>query len=307
MKKIFAVIVIAIIAIILLTCLGLNMYVKKQIIREAEKVLNTKVTVGSVDVAPFGGTVKIKNFAIENPQGFKNKNIFELSEVFIRIEKAKKIEGYWQFDIDDVIINNAQINNEVSQSGNNIAVLKEIIANKEEVTQAIPNQLKPITEESYKGKSKVLVAVDNLEIRNTKIDLSQNIIAETSSQLNIPNIKIRNIGTTDQPIFAEVAFRNVMEKFLNSVVQASVTSGIEGQLQGVLGGAIQDNLGKMGLENTTPAASGAAPLVPENNAVSPDASENAAEIKPSELPAETAPAETPAQTKGDETPASSED
>jgi hypothetical protein len=251
MKKFFILLLILIIALFALAGFGLNKVIKTGIETVGTQVLSTKVSVGNVDVSPFSGIIKIKNIQIANPEGFEQPNIFDVKEIDIKVISASSKGDYWFLEIDKIIVDEPKTHNEVNQSGNNIAILKSKILDAEAATN---NKTATDAEkaEAPKKPSNILVAIDTVNIKNSEVELTQNIIGSSSAKIGVENIKIRNIGTADQPLTTDVALKNILEKFFNSIVQTSknnqIKSAIEGALGNKLGGELKNAIQQIGLE-----------------------------------------------------------
>jgi hypothetical protein len=252
MKKLLLSLLGIFIVTVVIATLSINAVVKRQIIKVVESVVGSEVTIENINVSPFAGIIKLNNFAIKNPEGFRNKNIFEFSEVLITIDNIKKIKGYWAFNLPQVIVANPKIYNEVSVTGNNIAMIKKRLAEGVDKEAYDTDTNSPVNPEVFAEKPKVLVSIQSFEVVNSEVELSQNIVGETSSKVIVPKINVGNIGLYDEPLLVDIAFRNVLEKFLNSIVRESNKSITEERVESIIGGAIQESLDKMGIKNDEP-------------------------------------------------------
>ena len=215
MKK--AIIPIIIVVVIALGVLILNLgSASKGIIEKlASDALKTKVTIGKMDISLVDKSVVISNVTIQNPKGFKAKNLLEVAKIDV---KASDLMGD-TISIDYIKVTGLNAAYEVNTSGTNVNVIKK---NLKETSASKQNQSSSSTHKE--------IAIKQLEITNSNATA---YIADHKKEIALPPIKIFNIGTKTRPVLPSKAIATVINKIMTTV-SSSASKGIAKEKAGKL-------------------------------------------------------------------------
>jgi uncharacterized protein involved in outer membrane biogenesis len=208
-------------AIIVLALLAIFFFARDEIITSAinkagDKILKTDVSVKSVHSSLSDGSIEITNFKISNPgNGFAGDTLAKFATVEAQVEKASVFSDV--IVIKNVIINAPEFYYEFDKDGrSNITALLENL--KSEATTSSAHEKAEAKEASNKK-----VVIKNLEINSAKAAVSSKFAGVAlQKEINIPNIKLTNLGTEDNP----TTFGKVAEE-LSAVVLNGITKSDE--------------------------------------------------------------------------------
>ena len=167
------------------------------------QVTQTETSLGEVDVSLLSGRLALNNLAIGNPAGFKDKNVFELGNIFISFDPKSILSE--KIVVNDVVVSGVQVSTELNAQGKtNVA---ELLNN---VNQFIGTEDKDTVAPAQQGKVPAPVKEDDssksVVIRDLKIENSfvRAGIAGQMMEVALPEIHQQNIGEGRDESLAEV-------------------------------------------------------------------------------------------------------
>lgn len=213
--KIILGLVIAIIAIVALVAVlalqNINQLVKTAVETVGPDVVGTEVRLAEVDIKLQDGRGTLKGLTVANPAGYSQPLAFSLGEVALDIDPASLTKDVYV--IDEVLVSSADLFAEYKDlSNNNLQALVDNMGG-ESSEQATSN-----TEASADSGSDVLLAVKKFTFENSSIDVST---AEWGQRtVNLPAIRLTNLGTADKGLTPEQLTEKVMSQLLDQVKDA---------------------------------------------------------------------------------------
>lgn len=223
MKK--AIIPILVVAVVALGILILNLgSASKGIIEKlASDALKTKVSIGKMDISLVDKSVVISNVTIQNPEGFKAKNLLEVAKIDV---KASDLIGD-TISIDYIKVTGLNAAYEVNTSGTNVGVIKKNL----QATSASKQN------ENSSNMHKE-IAIKQLEITDSNATA---YVSGSKKEMALPPIKIFNIGTKTRPVLPSKAIATVVNKIMTTV-SSSASKGMVKEKAGKLLNNMDDKL-----------------------------------------------------------------
>jgi hypothetical protein len=213
-----------------------NKIVKNLIINEGSQTLGQQVSVGQIDTSILGSSVKISNIEIKNLEGFKNKNIIQIKNIYADFL-------FTSFFKDTVIIKNINIEG--------ATLYYEILINNREVKDNV-SSFKPASKNTVSSAAKILDSskerenskqstkkiknflVNQLIINNSTINASSEFL-DIKKNINLSKMSFNNVGTGEQATnFKEVLqmiFSNVLLNINNEIIQGDLKNKIKDKLK----------------------------------------------------------------------------
>lgn len=194
--KIFAALVILIIALVIGVYLTLGTIVKRAITTAVPPITGTAVTVDTVDLSLLKGHIAFEGFGIANPKGFAHPEAFSLGSIVVNFDPKSVLSD--KIIINTVAINKTMIAGEINQAGQiNLMVLQNNIQNYVNAQTgsskgATKTEVKTSATDSGTGKK---VIVKKLTIDGTELKLGA---MGQMIQINLPKIEKTGIGENNQ-------------------------------------------------------------------------------------------------------------
>jgi len=224
--------------------------VKNLIIDQGNQALGQQVSVGKIDISILGSSIKISNIEIKNLDGFKNKNIIQIKNIyanFVLTSLFKDTIVIRDINIDgttlyyEVLINNKEVKDNVSSfkpalKNHAVSSTKEIEVSKESESK---NQ--------SKKKNKEFL-INQLTINNTKINASSEFL-DINKDITLNKMSFNNVGTAEKSTkFKEVlqmVFANVLLNINNEVIQGDLKNKIKDKVKNLKNKISPESLKKL--------------------------------------------------------------
>ena len=237
--KILKISLVSIIVVVTLAVLilanSLGSIAKKGIESVAPGILGVNVTVDAVDISIMSGKAKITGLSVGNPEGFKSDRAFYLGEVNVALEPLSIFSNV--IKIDHIKIIKPEITYEVGAGKTNIGQLQKNIGGK----SSAQNSTQDASSESKSSSESKTVVINEILASDAKIKAG---MGEINKSVPLPEIKLENIGTQDQP----ASFVSATRKLLSAVVTAlsktdlsDITGGIINKIKET-GGSITEGI-----------------------------------------------------------------
>ncbi len=207
-KKLFKIIIwfiliVLLLAVILYLCAGkIVQHFAPDFI---SKVTQTETSLGDVDISLLSGRIGLKDLAIGNPAGFKDKNAFQLGNITVDFDPRSVLSN--KMVIKDVSISGVNVSTELNAAGKtNVTELLNNI-NKfigTEPTPTQPTQQKTATkpaQKAQKSNGSKAVVVKDLIIRDSSVRAG---IVGQMMDIPLPEIHQQNIGEEKDESWGEI-------------------------------------------------------------------------------------------------------
>ena len=166
----------------------LDAIVRSVVQTQTSQQLNVAAKLGGANVSLLGGTVKLSDFDIGSPKGFKEPSVFTLGSVAVDVT-------YGQLTADVKRVNNITINKPklvIEQQGGKIN-LKALM----DGLPASPDQPTPPPEPGAPEKP-IKMIIDKLTLTEANVSIKPNIPGVPESiDIAVPTIELKDIGNAD--------------------------------------------------------------------------------------------------------------
>jgi len=252
-KKLVRTVLIALIALVLVVALLINFFadsgVKKAIEVAGTKTLGVDVTLGKAGLSILGGSLGLKELAIDNPPGYKHEKLLELSQGDVVVETRSLLS-------DTVNIKSVKLDGPII-----VVEQKDLLKNNlNEILKNIPSS--DSGESDSSGKN---VHIDLLEITNAQVKVK---LLPVPGKVDTIPLKLSTIKMTDLGGDKPIKTGDVIGKVLLALAGGIAEQGagilpdemfdtLTAQLQnlGALPAALLDETGKI-LKATTDIGTG---------------------------------------------------
>lgn len=240
MKKILiggVVVIVVLAGVAFFTLSNLGPIVKKTINTVGPEITKTQVSVNDVGISVFSGQAKIKGFLLGNPKGFQSANAMTVGSVYVDIDEKSITK-------DTIIINRIEVAGpeitleKISGSDN----FKAILSNVQKTAGSGESSKK---ESASKGDSRKII-INDLIVKNGKINLSMAALAGKKITAPLPDIHLKDIGKEKNGATPAEAFEKIFNSLYSSISADSVTQVFNDSLKKL--GNIKD-LGATGLKS----------------------------------------------------------
>lgn len=198
--KIIRNILLGLLAFIIIVLVAVYFYAGALIKRGVEyyvpPITGTSVSLSSVLLSPFTGSITIRGLVVGNPKGFSIPNAFSVAKVAVSVDLKSLMTD--KIIIKEVHIVKPQISAEINTNGMNLTTLNDHVQRalqSNEPTQGTPE--KKAAEPAKKSKS---VVIRLLRIEGGSIQLG---FMGQSQTIPLPDIEQRNIGESKPQTIAQ--------------------------------------------------------------------------------------------------------
>ena len=209
MKKILGLIAIAFIVVLALVTFKLDALIKAGVETAGPQVLKADVTLDSVRLSLLSGGLRLNGLAIGNPQGYKTKTAFSLSDVRVTVAPASVTKE--TIVVKEVIVRRPEITIEGGLKSNNLTQLQR---NAEEYAPAS----KPAKGQA--GSSKKVV-IEHVRVEGAKVRLKLDMLAGQDVVIPMPDLELRDIGKSSGGVSPAKAAGEILGSITASALKAA--------------------------------------------------------------------------------------
>jgi uncharacterized protein involved in outer membrane biogenesis len=235
-KKIFILLPVILVLIIVGLVFSINNIVKNSIEAKASEILQVDVQVGKVALSFLEGNAMISGLNISNPTGFKSDKAFYLGQIDVSLSLLSLLS-------DNIVVNNIRIIDpeiyyEIQPQQTNIGQIKSNISNNNK-DAGIDKETASSTDVSKR------ISIDELVISGAKVHTN---IGGLQNTISIAEIKLNNIGDTNNPITTKSAINEVLSAVIQSAGQIELSDitreGLNTMKDNILNSSIKKILAK---------------------------------------------------------------
>jgi hypothetical protein len=196
---------------------NLDNIVARVIEEKGSEATRTDVRVGGVNIDIRGGTGRIANLSVANPQQFSDAAAISFGEFRIRMDPMAVTAD--PIVIGEIAVSGAQILMEQTTDGNNLRVLEEALG-RQTTGESDAQGPEVIIERFTLGESRVQVRVPQLDQ------------SDDSREVTIPEIVISDIGRAANGATASEVARQVLEPIIRRSLESGAAAGVEDAVRG---------------------------------------------------------------------------
>ena len=209
--RLLVVVVVLGIAGAVITAMFLDSIIKKGVETVGPKVAKVPITLEGVSVSVLSGGGGIRGLNVGNPDGFKTPASVKVGEVSVQVDPMSVFKD--KIVVRSVKVAAPEITLEGSLKGSNLSKILENV-------QAFAASEKGAAAPAGGGASKKL-QVDELEIRDGKVNLSLTILGGKSATVPLPTIQLKDLGRDEKGITPAELSEKIVKAVLESATQVA--------------------------------------------------------------------------------------
>lgn len=207
--------------LLIITYLYAGQIIKKTISTVIPPITQTAVSIDDIDLSLFSGKIGLRGLAIGNPDGFSDKNIFQMGDIAVSFDPKSVLTD--KIVIYSVTISGTSISAEINTNGQtNIGVLNQNIQKYMNSSTSEKKASAVVSTQKKKNEPSKTIIIQDLKINDSKVSLG---IANQSMTLTLPNIHHTNIGENDQTKNIPEMIALILSYFSDESVKAVLNSG----------------------------------------------------------------------------------
>lgn len=222
MKKVLigVAVIVVVLAIAVYWFVGnLDSLVKTAIETSGSDITKTEVTLEKVELSPTSGAGSLSGLTMGNPAGFESDHAFKLGQVSVALD-TESIGGD-TIVIKEVVIAAPSVTYEIGSAGSNIDVIRKNV-------------------EAYTGggdqkESDVKLVIENLYIRDGKVNVSASALGGKSLGAPLPAIHLKDIGKKSGGASPGEVTNQIIKAVSSGATQAVGTLNLDKVLGGATG------------------------------------------------------------------------
>lgn len=249
------VVVVVVAAVVVFLFTGLGSAVKTAVESIGSEATKTTVTLNEADVSITSATGALRGLVVGNPSGFSGPHAFRLDEISVTLDPAS-VTGD-AIVLKEVVVSAPSVAYEILASGNNIDAIR---ANVDAYANA---QSGGGASSSDAGAGGTKLIIENLYIRNGRVDVSSNLLQGKNLGTALPEIHLTDIGKDQGGATPAEVAEQIVDALAQGVGGAVASLDIEGQLKGLATGAGGLAEGVEGVATGAATATGTGSILPE--------------------------------------------
>lgn len=225
-KRIAIVVVLLIIISLLVVYFSLNSIVRSVIERQATASLGVQTTLGSAQLAIFGGSVKLNQLDVSSPPKFSAPSLFTLDDVGVNVQYGQLTST--PIHITKIVIDHPTLVIEQADLKLNLQALMSQPSQTPQTSGGQPSQ--PIK-----------LIIDELDLNSAQVTFRPGIPGLTDSvTVQIPSLTLKNIGNADGNGNGEAIKEVVVQTATALAAKGADAANLPPQAKALLAGGLGD-------------------------------------------------------------------
>lgn len=229
MKKWILRAVVAVVAILIIACvavvLSLDSIVKKGVERIGPSATQVDVKLKSAHVSLFSGGLRLQEFFLGNPAGYKTPSAITVDDVSVQVQPGTVLSD--KLVVDSINVKSPVITLEGGLSDNNLTKIEK---NLSDYTASSAPASKTPAPAAGPAKPERKLQVNDLLITGAKLQLRMKLSGDQTLTLAIPDIHLTQLGAGPEGITpSEVAQRALHEVLASSLTAVAKNGGEVGK------------------------------------------------------------------------------
>ncbi|QLE83684.1 AsmA family protein [Shewanella sp. Scap07] len=177
---------------------NLNGIVQTQVEKQGTRLLQTPVTLASVDLQMLKGFGALEGFAVQNPKGFSDNAALAFQQIKLDIETSNF--STQEVLINQVLISGPSVRFELAADGsNNLQVLKNNLAQQLQSSPSSTQQAEPASQSeppspSESSGKEALIAVKQVKVEGVSLTVDLTAVGQQSYQVTLPTFMADAVG-----------------------------------------------------------------------------------------------------------------
>lgn len=239
-----ALVVVVVVAVVYVFS-NLSSLIKQVVERVGSDATQAKVTLSKADVSITEGKGALGGLVVGNPQGFKTDSAFKLGAISVSIDTATVRSD--PIVIKEIVIAAPEVTYELAGTGSNIDAIQKNV-------NAFAQRMSSGQQKEKSGEGPKVV-INNLYIRDGKVNVSAGFLQGKSMGAPLPTIHLKDIGKEKKGATPGEVAQKVISSITDGATKAVAGLNLD-KLKGMAGDAA--GAAKKAMEGATGAAGGAA-------------------------------------------------
>lgn len=199
--------------------------IKKAVNTYGPAITQTKVQIGDAGVSLFSGEVKLQDFLLGNPQGFKSPQAMKVGSVYVDLDE-KSLTGN-PIVIDKIEIVAPEITYEMTARDDNFKALRRNVKKQTRSAQSGGGSQKTGGggEVGASGGGKKLL-IRSLVIKDGRVNLTAAELAGQTVTAELPFIELKDVGGKKEGVTPAQAFNLILAALYKQMQSPDVTAAL---------------------------------------------------------------------------------
>ena len=225
MKKLVligCVLVVVVAAVVFFGLSNLGPIIKKTVNTYGPEITQTRVQLGDAGVSLFSGEVKLKNFLVGNPKGFKSPQAMKVGSIYVNVDE-KSLTGN-PIVIDRIEVVAPEITYERSGRDDNFnALLRNVKQRSGSGKSGSDAPKKAKTGDSGGGKK---LLIRSMVIKDGRVNLTAKLMAGQTVTAELPFIELKDVGGQKEGVSPAQAFNLILAELYKQMKSPDVTAAL---------------------------------------------------------------------------------
>ncbi len=225
MKKLVLIgcaLVVVVAAVVFFGLSNLGPIIKKAVNTYGPEITQTQVQLGDAGVSLFSGEVKLKQFLLGNPRGFKSPQAMKVGSIYVNVDE-KSLTGN-PIVIDKIEVVAPEITYERSGRDDNFNALLRNVKKRTGGGQSGGDAPKSAPEGDSGGGKKMLIR--SLVIKDGRVNLAAKILAGQTVTAELPYIELKDVGGKKEGVTPAKAINLILAELYKQMQSPDVTAAL---------------------------------------------------------------------------------
>ncbi len=231
MKKLIligcALVVVVVAAMVFFGISNLGPIIKQAVNTYGPKITQTEVRLGDAGVSLLSGEVKLQDFRLGNPQGFKSSQAMQVGSVYVDLDE-KSLTGN-PIVIDKIQVDAPEITYERAGRDDNFNALLRNVKKKTSSGQS-GGAAKSTDQAADAGGDRKLL-IRSLIIKDGRINLTAKVLAGQTITAELPYIELKDVGGQKEGVTPAQAFNLILAELYKQIQSPDVTAALNKGLE----------------------------------------------------------------------------
>jgi uncharacterized protein involved in outer membrane biogenesis len=223
-------VVVIIIIVLIVGISNLGPIIKSAVNTYGPKITKTEVRLSDVGVSLLSGEVKLKDFYLGNPKGFKSPQAMSVGSIYVNVDE-KSLTGD-TIIIDKIEVVGPEITYEKAKGTDNFKTILNNVSGAAATDKT--TEKKPGKEE---GDGKKML-IRNVIVRDGKVNLAMSILGGKVVSAPLPDIHLQNLGKENGGASPAEVFKELFAALYGKITSSAVTDTLNQGLK-ELGASIE--------------------------------------------------------------------
>jgi uncharacterized protein involved in outer membrane biogenesis len=185
-------------------------------------ITKTDLRLGDVGVSIFSGEVRLKEFYLGNPKGFKSPEAMKVKSIYVNIDEKSLMKD--PIVIDKIEIAGPEITYEKTAGTDNFMAIMD------NVKRSVSMGESPKEKSKEGGKGKNLLIKDFV-LKDGKVTLVAAFLGGKTVSAALPDIHLNNIGGEKEGLSPAKASEAILAALYEKITSSAVTASLNNELK----------------------------------------------------------------------------